>query len=184
MNNQSKDFNMLMDDIATYLSKGACWHMRAANYSRKNLIRGFGRLHDCQSKEDFCDLLEFEKIVSDKLVHIPNVNMEMVAKAESYIMLDSNAFKMHFDIWEQNEKEFVECLNKAIDESRTIDIQIYKFLMCLAERVQNEIFRARLIKESFAFAGWNSHDISIKSMLIHEYFEKHENAKELNVNLG
>jgi hypothetical protein len=180
-----KELCTCADEIATYLYAGTHWHMKAANYSRMNCIRGFGRLHDCQSKEDFCDLLKLEKIFIDKLGHIAQVNMETVTKAEAYTMPNADAFKAHFDVWINNESDFSECLNRAIHISRSVDMQIYKELACLAERVQNEIMRARMIKDSFSFGGWNPHDISVKSKWIHEYFEHHhEDGAGINVNLG
>lgn len=174
-----------LDEIATYLYAGTHWHMRAANYSRKNLIRGFGRWHDCEAKGDFCALQKLEKVVNDKLGYMPHIDMEAVSKAEAYAMDDPNAFKMHFDIWEHNESELIECLNHAIHKSRAIDIQIYKELMCLEKEVQDEKMRARMAKDSLAFGGWNGHDISVKSKWIHEYFEhEHKDGEDININLG
>jgi len=98
---------------------------------------------------------------------------------------DANAFKSHFDLWELNEKEFIECLNKAIDKARLIDIQIYQELICLTKQVQDEVMRAKMVKDSLAFGGWNPHDISVKSMIIHKYFEhEHKDGEEININLG
>ena len=183
--NDMSEFYALIDKIATYLYAGAHWHLRAANYSRRNLIRGFGRWHDCEAKGDFCALVKLEKVINDKLGYMPAVDMHLVSSAEAYIMNDANAFRVHFDLWEKNETELVDCLNRAIHEARTIDIQIYKELMCLAEEVQNEIMRAGMAKDSLAFGGWNPHDISIKSMLIHKYFEEeHSEGNEININLG
>lgn len=174
-----------IDEIATYLYAGAHWHLRAANFSRKNLVRGFGRWHDCEAKGDFCELEKLEKVVGDKLGYMPHVDMQMVTKAESYTMNDMNAFKAHFDIWEHNETELIECLNHAIHKSRTIDIQIYQALMCLEREVQDERMRACMAKDSLAFGGWSGHDISVKSKWIHEYFEKeHHDGEDININLG
>lgn len=174
-----------LDEIATYLYAGAHWHTKAANYSRKNLIRGFGRWHDQEAKGDFCALQKLEKIVYDKLGYMPHVDMEMVSKAETYTMNDMGAFKAHFDLWERNESELIECLNHAIHKARTIDIQLYKELMCLEKEVQDERMRAKMAKDSLSFGGWNPHDISVKSKWIHEYFENdHEDGGEININLG
>ncbi|MCL2776052.1 MAG: hypothetical protein FWD71_22320 [Oscillospiraceae bacterium] len=174
-----------LDDIASYLYRGVHWHTKAANYSRENLIRGFGRWHDAEAKGDFCALQNLEKIAGDKLGHIMTVDMAMVSKAESYVMPDINAFKAHFDIWERNEKEFIDCLNEAIELSRCIDIQIYQELICMAKEVQDEIMRACMAKNSLAFGGWSAHDISMKSMIIHKYFEtEHKDGGEININLG
>lgn len=174
-----------LDDIITYLYAGAHWHLRAANFSRKNLVRGFGRWHDCEAKGDFCEIEKLEKIVQDKLGYMPRVDMQVVSKAEAYTMPDMNAFKAHFDLWEHNESELIECLNHAIHKSRTVDIQIYKCLICLAEEVQDEKMRACMVRDSLAFGGWMPHDISVKSMVIHKYFEhEHKDGEDININLG
>lgn len=180
-----KELYTCLDDICTYLYCGMHWHIKAANASRKILVRGFGRWHDCEAKGDFCCLKKLKKIVQDKLGYDPKVDMQMVSKAEAYTMNNLEDFKNHFRIWENNEMELIGCLNKAIHASRTIDIQIYKELMCLAKEVQDEKMRACMVKDSLAFGGWNTHDISIKSMIIHKYFEhEHEDGGEININLG
>jgi hypothetical protein len=182
---ENSSFSKLLDEIATYLYAGVHWHMRAANYSRKNLIRGFGRWHDQEAKGDFCTLIKFEKVVSDKLGHIPAVNMEMVDMAEAYVMSSNQDFKAHFKTWENRERDFSDCLNEAIREARGVDIQIYNELICLQKEVQDEIMRARMARDSLDFGGWNPHDISVKSKWIHEYFEHtHQDGGEININLG
>ena len=185
MRDMKANFNAEIDKIITYLYAGAHWHLRAAAFARKNLIRGFGRWHCAEAKGDSCALEKLEKIIGDKLGYIPTVDMNIVSRAEAYTMPDMNAFKMHFDIWEKNEKELIECLNEAIHMARKIDIQIYQELICLEKEVQDEMMRARMAKESLAFAGWNPHDTSVKSKWIHEYFEhEHEPGGEININLG
>lgn len=174
-----------LDHICSYLSAGACWHLRAANACRKMLIRGMGRWHDCEAKGDFCSLEKLLKIIQDKLGYNPKIDMEMAAKAEMYTMNNMEDFKNHFRLWDSNESELIECLNHAIHLSRTIDIQIYKELMCQTKEVQDERMRARMAKDSFAFVSWNPHDISVKSMMIHKYFEhEHKDGSEININLG
>jgi hypothetical protein len=184
-NDLLKELYKHLDHIWTYLYSGAHWHMKAANFSRMNMVRGLGRWHDCEAKGDFCTILRMGKIINDKLGYMPMVDMQMVSKAESYTMPDANAFKAHFDIWENNEMELIRCINAAIDVSGKIDIQIYKELICLADEVQNEIMRVCMARDSFAFGGWNPHDISVKSMLIHKYFEhEHKEGEDININLG
>jgi hypothetical protein len=174
-----------LDKIGTYLDAGCHWHLQAANASRKMLIRGFGRWHDCEAKGDFCELEKLKKVVQDKLGHDIKIDMDIVTKAEAYTMNNMEDFKNHFKIWDNNESELIECLNHAIHESRTIDIQIYKCLMALEDEVQDEVMRARMAKDSLAFGGWNPHDISVKSMLIHKYFEhEHKDGGDININLG
>lgn len=174
-----------LDEICTNLYCGAHWHLKAANASRRLHIRGLGRWHDCEAKGDFCSIERLEKIVGDKLDYSPHVDMQIVMQAEAFEMHSMEEFKKHFDIWEGNESELIDYINCAIHASRMIDIQIYKFLICLADEVQNERMRACMVKESFAFGGWSTHDISVKSKWIHEYFEKeHHDGEDINFNLG
>jgi hypothetical protein len=129
--------------------------------------------------------MKLEKIVGDKTGYMPHVDMAIVAQAEAYEMRDADAFKAHFEVWRKRESELVDCLNRAIHAARTVDVQMYKELMCLADEVQNEIMRACMAKDSLAFGGWNPHDISIKSMIIHKYFEEeHKDGGDININLG
>lgn len=174
-----------LDDIFTYLSAGSHWHMKAANASRKLCVRGLGRWHDAKAKSDFCELECIEKIVGDKLGHMPHIDMQMVVKAEAFDMNNMNDFKTHFKMWMDMEEELSECLSHAIHKARTIDMQIYEKLCCLADKSQNEKMRVRMAYDSLDFAGWNPHDISVKSKWIHEYFEReHKDGEDVNINLG
>lgn len=174
-----------LDDICTYLSAGSHWNMRAANASRKLAVRGFGRWHDCAAKSNFCTLDCLEKIVGDKLGHMPKIDMQMVSKAEMYNMANMNDFKAHFKMWMDMQHELIECLNHAIHKSRTIDMQIYQKLCCMADEAQDEKMRIRMVHDNLDFGGWNGHDISVKSKWIHEYFEhQHKEGEPININLG
>lgn len=180
-----KHLYAFLDDICTYLSSGAHWNLRAANASRKLAVRGFGRWHDCEAKQDFCELMHLEKIVGDKLGHMPTVDMQMVNKAEMYDMANMNDFKAHFKMWIDMEEELAECLAHAIAKARTVDMQIYEKLCCMADKAQNEAMRVRMAYDSLDFAGWNPHDISVKSKWIHQYFEaEHKDGEDVNINLG
>lgn len=174
-----------LDEICTYLSANAHWNLKAANGSRRIAVRGFGRWHDNEAKCDFHELEHLEKIVGDKLGYTPKVNMEMVSKAEMYEMRDMNAFQNHFKLWMDAQKELSECLTHAIKKARYVDMQIYDKLCCLASKTQNEKMRVKMAYDSLAFAGWNPHDISVKSKWIHDYFEnKHKDGEDINFNLG
>jgi len=174
-----------LDDICTYLSAGTHWNMRAANASRKLAIRGLGRWHDCCAKSMFCELEHLAKVVGDKLGYMPKIDIQLVAKAEMFDMNNINDFKAHFKMWMDMQHELAECLNHAIHKARTVDVQIYEKLCCMANMVQNEKMRIRMTYDSFDFAGWNAHDISVKSKWIHHYFEhEHIEGEDVNFNLG
>ena len=174
-----------LDNICTYLSAGAHWNMRAANASRRLAIRGFGRWHDCCAKYNFCELDRLEKIVGDKLGRSPRIDMQMVSKAEAFDMGNMSEFKSHLKMWMDMHGELSDHLNRAIHSSKKIDMQIYEKLCCLVNKVQDEKMRIRMAHDSFEFAGWNPHDISVKSMIIHKYFEeKHVEGEDVNFNLG
>jgi hypothetical protein len=173
-----------IDAICSYLSAGSHWHRKAANASRKIGIRGFGRWHDCEAEGDFCCLEKLNKIVFDKLKHEPVINMEMSVNAEGYTMNSLDCFKRHFKLWVSNENELIDRLNDAIHHARTVDMQIYNCLVGLCDEVQSEIMRATMARDSLDFAGWNPHDISVKSRWIHEYFEHEHEGGDININLG
>lgn len=180
-----KELYVLLDEICTYLSASAHWNMKAANASRRLSVRGFGRYHDCCAKESFCALDCLEKIVGDKFGYTPKVNMQEVTHAEMYNMANFNDFKSHFKMWMDMEEELAECLYYASREAKKVDVQIYEKLFCMAEKAQNDKMRIRMIYDNLEFAAWNPHDISIKSMIIHDYFEhKHGADEEINLNLG
>lgn len=175
----------LLDEICTYLYRGVHWNAKAANACRKISVRGLGRYHDHDAKYDFCELQCLEKIVGDKLLYMPKVDMQMVSSAEMYDMANLNDFKSHFKTWMDMEDELDECVTHAINKARTIDMQIYEKLCCMSDHIQNNVMRIRMIYDSFDFAGWNTHDISVKSKWIHSYFEnEHKDGGEVNINLG
>ena len=188
MSHEEKRYKLLslIDDVCTYLYSGTHWHQKAAQCARKISIRGFGRLHEYMSKIDFADLQCIEKLSIDKLQHIPMVDMEKVTKAEAWEMHDISGFRGHFDDWIERESSYIGCINEAIHYSREIDVQLYNELVCLADRVQNEIFRVKLLGNRLAFGGWSPHDIAYVSQVIHEYYEHGEiNLKDpMDYNLG
>jgi len=186
MAEMKKELCYLMDDISTYLYEGTHFHQKAALCSLKLSIRGFGRLHSHMSKVDYCALQNLEKLSVDKLEHIPHIDMEKVSKAEMWEMLDMNAFKSHLHEWQRREGHYMECINEAIRYARKIDMQLYKELCCLADRVQNEIFRVRLLEDRLVLGGWMGQDIAWVSQTIHEFYENGEPGKHdvMDWNLG
>lgn len=182
--NRTKLYSKL-DEICTYLYRGVHWNAKAANACRKIAIRGLGRYHDHDAKYDFCELQCLEKIVGDKLMYMPKVDMQVVTQAEMYDMANLNDFKAHFKMWMDMEDELDECLIHAIEKARVVDMQIYEKLCCMSAHAQNNCMRIRMIYDSLDFAAWQPHDISVKSMIIHKYFEhEHKDGEEINVNLG
>jgi len=64
-------------------------------------------------------------------------------------------------------------------------MEIYDKPCCLATNIQDEKMCIRLAYDSFDFAGWQPHDISVKSRWIHHYFEhEHIEGEPVNFNLG
>ena len=127
-----------------------------------------------------------EKLSTDKLEHVPRVDMEKVSKAEMWEMRDMNGFKGHFDDWIHRESMYVDCINEAIHYARKIDMEIYGELICIANRYQDEIFRARLLGDRLALGGWTGSDIAYVSQQIHEYYEhgKIDPKSPMDYNLG
>lgn len=178
------DLHMELNKIVTYLSEGEYWHEKAAGECRKMAIRGWGRWHEseaiCDAKSRIC----LEKLLRDKLSFAPEIDMAMVDHASKYIMNGAADFKTHHKLWIEREERLIECLNKAIELSRSVDMELYKELCCLLDEVQNEAMRVRLAHSSLDLGGWNGHDISVKSKWIHEYFEKEYSGGKIDLNIG
>lgn len=183
---KKKELCMELDHICTYLFAGCLWNLRAANGSRKIHVRGPGRWHDDgESTKDFCSLKCLLKMSRDKLKYDPRIDMEQVAKAEPYTMNSLEDFKAHFGMWEKNEYELIEHINKAIHYSRTVNAEMYEKLMRLLKEVQSECTQIDMVEDSFKFGGYGTHDVSIKSMLMHKYMEyEHKDGEDINFNLG
>jgi len=167
------ELNAELDKIVSYLERGSHWHRQIANELRKPSLslRGFGRWHECEAKGDYSSIVCIEKIVRDKLNYDPKIDVSMIDQANNYMVNSVEDFKASFELWISNEKALVECLNKAVNASRTVDIQLYKDLMCLTDEVQCEIMRAGMAKSRLDAANWGSHDLYICSMMLHKHFE-------------
>jgi len=84
-----------------------------------------------------------------------------------------------FQLW-------IRIINEAIHYARKIDMEIYGELICIANRYQDEIFRARLLGDRLALGGWTGPDIAYVSQQIHEYYEhgKIDPKSPMDYNLG
>jgi len=79
----------------------------------------------------------------------------------------------------------IEKLNIAISEARLINIEIYEKLCHIQKMAQNEAFRVDLVINNLAFAGFNGHDITVKSKWLHKYFEHcHKLGDVIDFNIG
>ena len=181
-----KKLYSLIDDICSYLYYGVHWHQRAANYSRSLAIRGFGRLHEHMAKCDLETLQCLEKLCYDHLRFIPIVDMQMVTKGEMFKMDSMSAFKAHIDEWIKCETTYAEIIHEAIHYARKIDIAIYQKLVKMANHVEKEIMRARMLQDRLNLGGWTGADIAFVSQNIHEHFEHGEvdHADPMDYNLG
>ncbi|MCL1859090.1 MAG: hypothetical protein FWF92_07630 [Oscillospiraceae bacterium] len=166
-----------LDHIVTYLENGSHWHRQMAGELRKPALslRGFSRWHECESKCDYCSIICIEKIARDKLDYDPQIKVDGIERANSFMLNNANDFKNSFNIWIKNEEELVECLNHAIEYARAVDIQMYKELMGLADEVQGEIMRASMAYHRLANGGFTGHDLYVVSTLLHNHFEKSDN---------
>lgn len=173
-----------LNHIATYLSEGEAWHRRAANECRKMFIRGLGRWHEAESKEDEKALICLSKLLQDNIKYSPVVDSTIVANAEKLVMASPADFKAHFNYWLERENKLIMALNAAINESRAINIELYEKLCGIQKEVQNEAMRIEMVYGRFDFAGWNGHDIGVCSKWLHEYFEKEYDGGCIDFNIG
>lgn len=182
---QDGEFNLMLDAICNYLQNGYIWHKKAANQCRKIYIRGWGRWHDEEAKCDSNTLLCLEKVLWDKLKFSPTYDVARFEKASVITINNLEDFKNHHLAWKQREDAFISTLNKAMEKARGIDIEVYKKLMCILEEVQCERMRLDMAYDRLTFAGWNTHDIGVCSMIIHKYFEcEHKDGHDINFNIG
>lgn len=185
MDKQNEALYNALDDICTYLVEGEAWHLKTANECRKIAIRGIGRWHDCESMGDKKLLDNLVKMLGDRLQYNVNIEYGQVEKAQQIEINNLEEFRNHFHIWDKREKEFIETLNFAIKKSGEVDMELYKTLCTMVKEVQDEVMRARMVYESFEFTSWQPHDISIKSMIIHKYFEDdYKHGEDININIG
>lgn len=173
-----------LNTIATYFSEGAAWHRRAANECRKLHIRGWGRWHEAEALYDFKAHLELEKLVRDNLQYAPVADVNYLVRAYAFTIDSMEGFKAHHQSWIDRENLFTQALMAAIEDSRSINIEVYKCLCCIAEEVQNEAMRVAWVHESMAMTGWNPHDLSVKSKWLHDYFECHYDGGKIDFNIG
>ena len=174
-----------LDKISSFLNEGFVWHKAAANACRKFAVRGWGRLHDCQADCDSDELICFEKILCDKLNYCPKFNFNRLPQYAQLTINSMDEFKNHHTVWIARESEIIPTLNAAIHLARTIDIELYRKLCDMLERVQGEIMRVNMIVDNLNFTGWNTHDVSVKSKWLHEQCEKGDiKGHNINANLG
>lgn len=174
-----------LNKISTYFSEGAIWHNRAANECRRFAhCRGWGRWHEAEAKEDFCSHQCFEKIVRDNLKYSPIVDGNYIIGAYNYQIQDNEQFKNHHEQWVQRENLFIATLNSAIQESRTVNMELYKFLCCTVEEVQNEAMRVGWVYDSLLSTGWEHHDIRVVSKWLHDYFAIEYKGGKIDFNIG
>jgi len=176
----------LLDDISTYLSAGQHWHNKAAQCSWLMAIRGYGRIHEMLGCIDYEDLKCLRKLCTDKLKHVTVIDMDKVAKAEAWEMHDIGGFKAHFKTWHEREEQYMDCINEAVHYARKIDMEIYEKLVCIAKRVQNEVFRVGAWYDNHSMRGWTADSILYNSEIIHKHIEYDvlDMLDVMDVNLG
>lgn len=181
LNNEIKPY---INEIVTLLAKGETWHKKAANESRKLGVRGLGRFHDCVGINLAMELFELNKILTDIFDYYPHINYNELEKADKYTVSTPAEFKRHFAVWAEFLKEINDKISDILPHIIS-HVDIYEQMIKIFKQIQNEHFRVKLLWKSFEFGGWNSHDISYKSKIIHKYFEHHyKYGDEINFNIG
>lgn len=174
-----------LNDICTYLVEGQAWHLKAANECRGIAIRGIGRWHDKEAEGDFNALDPLVKLLGDRLNFKAKIAYPRVERSQNFEIRNIEEFAKHFHVWIDRENEFLKALNFAVSKSGAVDMSLYQCLCKLTKEVQDEAMRARMVYDSMDFAGWNPHDISVKSKWIHEYFEHdYKPGEDINFNIG
>ena len=179
-------FKNAIDDIYIYFLENTSWHRRIANQCRKLGIRGFGWWHEAELVEDEMDVKNLSKILMDNLKYATKItNITNIEKYENITMENLKDFKTHFEIWVERENYLIEKLNIAINEARTINIEIYEKLCKIQKMAQNEKMRVEWVLNNLMFAGMSGHDITVKSKWLHAYFEhEHKPGSKIDFNIG
>lgn len=160
------NFHKLCDKICSELSYGILWHSAAVLEFNKIALRGFARWNSREAEGDLKSKLCFEKLLCDKLDFMPTITI--------------NAPKLHWESlknlpeilkhWEQREYDFANEITQAMVAARDMDIAVYKCLMCLADEVQEEAFRLRLVMKRFENTDYYHHDVMRSSLDLHRHF--------------
>lgn len=171
MNKENEILFEALNNIATCLAEGMIWHQRSSIECNKLAIKGWAEWHRVESIVDKHSYDKFDKILIEHLMYKPFVNIKKIEQAYKYEIPTMNDFKIHHKIWVENEKQLVQYLNEAIDESKEVDMKLYKKLCKMVEEVQHEIALVRMTYNNLELAGWMGHDISVKSKWIKDYFD-------------
>jgi len=191
-NQNAVQFKTILDEIATGLDEGYAWHMRSASECRRCNVRGWGQLHDRQTRCDSGKRIKLTKLFGDipSLKHLPAVNMQTLTAAHSYAFPEFNdhdgfvdVFRRHHEIWIDREMRFLSHVHTASKIANEFDTSLYSEILCLEKAVRNELFRVYQIIGSLDLTGWNGHDISVKSKWLHDQCEKDEDGN-LDFNIG
>ena len=162
-------FYDIMDKVCSKLASGSVWHERSALYMCDSALRGFGRVHFEKAKCDHDKRLMLEKLIVDRLDHIPEIDMEWVAKAAHYSFPGAQGLKEHLHMWHKNKTHYAEILKEAVKKSATEDMKIYAYLCECLDDVQEEIFRVKTIIDRLELGGWNGHDLARVSKDLHRH---------------
>ena len=168
------DFCHLMDKVCTTLTAGSLIHERSALCALEYGLRGFGRLHMHNAKEDFEAKLCLEKLLVDRLEHIPTLDIEAIGRAAGY-SFEQAQFKASLQWYMAREKEFIKLLNEAVKMAGDIDMAVYEKLVYILSEVQEEAFRVKEIIKRLDAGGWAGHDLMHVSEAIHRHHEAHGN---------
>jgi len=173
-----------LNKIINGLTKQEFWSKRVANQCRILNLRGWGRWLDCESDFASDEIICLEKICVDKLGYTPKLDFTKLVDTQ-ISLADITAFKGIFEAWENYKQALIDTVNLAIKETASVDIQLYKKLICLADRLQDDKVRIRMCYNRLNMADWGKHDLMIVSMVIHKYFEhEHKQGDNYNFNLG
>ncbi|MCL2053807.1 MAG: hypothetical protein FWG90_05110 [Oscillospiraceae bacterium] len=171
-NENMQGFTAICDEIVTQFHLGSLWHRNSAMCMRKGAFRGFGELHKRMSEHDFCKMLCFDKVIADRIKHMPVINTSDSGRASAYVFeATPQGIKEHFAAWLRREQHYEQLLNGGIDMSRSIKLAIYDELCCIQKSVQEEIFRVEVLTDRLDVGGWSGHDVAYVSELYHKHFE-------------
>jgi len=161
------EFLNMMDHIASDLVFGALWHEAAASESRRIALRGIARWNNCEALDDFKSFQCLNKLLIDRCNYTPKIEIQIPSVQWSSYK-DLPQILQKWEVWETG---FAGTITQAFALARDIDVEIYKFLMCLAGEVQNEASKVRIVDKRLAMVGYDAHDVARCNQIMHHFFE-------------
>lgn len=166
----------IFDKITSALITASLWNLDSANDTRALGLRGWGRWHDEEARQDQEAVITLCKLVGDKLSYKPVITVDRT----TYTVKD---IKSHHELWLTNIEKLIVMVKQAIEEIEYNDMEVYNNLCEILDNAQKEHFRVKSVLRNLTLSGFDSKDVVMKSKWLHEYFDDYKGG-EIDFNIG